>query len=260
VTPPEAELGDDRFGSVAAHFGYALQGRPTEAVLAAFDALLRSHLPPSRAGALAASLEALGRHDAAFELYQRLDRIGDAWRSLSAAKGEDAAARWVRSLSPEPDAAPRFFAQGAYELLWAAFPARSPADSLWMWRAAAVARDADAARRHGADVLAWFDRVPKSKEQYLGRILLGLERDPPFLRGKLSRTDLCQVSWALGLAAQAREELPLAVDCYEVAASTGDGSSDCVGNARRQLDEWRRHDQPFDKSWTPRLHELFASN
>ena len=255
VTPPEAKIGDDRFGVVVAHFGYALHGSSNESALAAFDAFAR-HAPQARSAELAAWFDAHDRHDLAHEMYARLELVGEAWLSLRAAKGEDEATRWARSLSLREDAARGLFAAGAYELLWAALP--DAGESLWSLRAAAVVRDPEAARRHGAQVKARFDRVPRTKEQYLARLMLGLEREPALLQGKLGKGDLCQVAWALGLAAEGRDERMLAIDYYEVAASTGEASLDCFRSALRQLDEWRRGDLPFEKSWTPKLGELFA--
>jgi tetratricopeptide (TPR) repeat protein len=259
VSPPEVTLDDERFGSVIAHFWYAFHDAPEKTVMDAFDACLRKNELHARARELAASFDAHGRHDVAHQMYARLQLVGEAWLSLEAAKGEDEANRWVKSLSLGSEAAPRFYAAGAWELLWAAIPEWRPSDSVWLLRAAAVVRDPETARRHGAEVRSHFAGEPKSNEQYLARLMLGLDRDAALLQGKLNGQDLCQVSWALGLAAQAREDLPLAVDFYEVAASTGESNADCFGYARRQLDEWRRTDVPFDKSWTPKLSDLFVA-
>jgi len=259
----DLDLGEDRFATAVAHFGYAFHDGPPKAALDAFNALLRrddpGHALRSRAAAIPAWFDENGRHDVAHALYARLELVGEAWQSLRADKGDDAAARWVASLSLPPDAAPRFFAAGAFELLWGAFPERSTADTVWMLRAAAVARDAETARRHGAEVRAHFDRVARSKEEYLARVILGIDREAAQLRGKLGPADLCDVSWAFGLAAQARQDLPEAVDSYEVAASTGEAARDCFRNARRQLDEWRRKDVPFDRSWSAKPAEVAAA-
>ncbi|HTO09786.1 MAG TPA: tetratricopeptide repeat protein [Myxococcota bacterium] len=260
VSPPEATLDDEAFrGAVAEHFWYALRDAPAKSVMEAFEAFARKNESRPRAVALAASFDAHGRHDVAHEMYARLELVGEAWLSLKAAGSEDEATRWVKSLSLGSEAAPRYYAAGAWELLFGAIPEWRPSDSVWLLRAAAVARDPETARRHGAEVRSHFAGEPKSNEQYLARLVLGLDRDAALLAGKLSARELCQVSWALGLAAQGREDLPAAVDFYEVAASTGQSSADCFGYARRQLDEWRRSDVPFDKSWTPKLPDLFVA-
>src|SRR5262249_34683653 len=163
-----------------------------------------------RAAALAAWFDAHDRHDLAHEMYARLQLVGEAWLSLRAAKGEDEATRWARGLSLRPDAAPGLFAAGAYELLWAAFPDRDAGESVWTLRAPAVVSDAETAQRHGTDLKSQLGRVARSKEQYLARLMLGLEREPTLLQGKLAPGDLCDVAWAMGLAAQAREERLLA--------------------------------------------------
>ncbi len=183
----------------------------------------------------------------------RAELVGYAWLSLRAQKGEVEARRWAQSLAPSGypwDAAPHLIAARAYELLWDAYP-QDPGEYVWLLRADAVVRDPDTAARHGEQVRSHFARPGKSMDYFFARVALGLESGSEALARPVQKAALCQLAYYLGRAAQARGELAQATDLYEVAVSTSEYTYNAYGYARRQLDEWRRADLPFEKSWSP---------
>jgi hypothetical protein len=134
--------------------------------------------------------------------------------------------------------------------LWDAYKV-DPGEYVWLLRADAVMRDPEMARRHGDEVRSYFARPGKSMDRFLARVTLGLESEDAVVQRPLAKTDLCQVAYYLGVAAQARGELAKAADYYEVAVSTSSYTYNAYGYARRQLDEWRRADLPVETSWIP---------
>lgn len=134
-----------------------------------------------------------------------------------------------------------------------------PEEYVWLLRADAVTRDPELDRLHGAETREYFAQPASSKDQYLGRLLLGLKSEWKPWEGKLASVDRCQVAYVLGVIAQAHGDLALAVDDFEVAASTNEPTYNCYGYARRQLDAWLDSDVVFEK-WVPTLRDPLVAS
>jgi len=246
---------DDWRGTLAPHFVQCF-GEGTDEALKAVEALAKTELPgPATLGELATGCGNQGRHDLAFAIEQRLDAHGNekvrqvfqSYQHLARWKGRPTGLEWLRPRLAALGSAERAaitdqaYGNGAAELLWELDPdpRGDDGDFQWLMRAAASRRWPDADPGHEKALASHFDQGTSDRYRTLGRYLLGLESDSTVRALADGAAHECEVSYYVGVRAQAEGRYRNAAESYERSVATHQTREGEYQWAYAQLIDWQ---------------------
>jgi hypothetical protein len=203
---------------------------------------------------LAAEVNKTGKHRLAFDMnkslsapgWQTLEYLVPSYGYLKAASNHEQALAWLKASITPPLLDPLCmfaFRDGHDELLWELVPTPAPsrhdavADTIWLFRAASVARGASEA--HRAEVMAHYAASPVGEEDDIsGRYLLGIAGQEKMLPAGDEARSACEVAYWLGYKAQLERRNADATLWYRVAAESGQFQTFEYRQATNQLYDW----------------------
>jgi hypothetical protein len=216
-------------------FAAVYANRPAADGLRAFTAMKKAGLGVTELGQLAASVGGEGNHELAFEMksrltppgLQRLEVLMEAYGHLKKWKSEEAAVAWVRAQVPKQLLQPlSMFAFRAKSLpvLWDVIPSPEGTseheDYVWLMRAALSTRLHDADAAHQEALRKRFETDRPSFYHQAGRYLLGLTSESAVLAAASTPKSRQEVTYFLGLKAQADGRFADATTWYRATVET----------------------------------------
>jgi hypothetical protein len=197
--------------------------------------------------------------------------LTEGYQYLKAWKGEESALNWLRSGIPGPFVNPSsmiFFEQKQYDLLWTLIklPKGEGADFIWLLRAAAYVKSKDKLESRKSELIQYyssrnsgligssyiepiarfcrwfrFQNCSSNITSYYDRIgmyLMGITNEREALELASSEKQKCEVTFYLGLKADAEGRFEDATDWYRASVETGFVENGEYRWAYNRLYEW----------------------
>jgi hypothetical protein len=218
-------------------FAAVYASRPTADGVRAFNAMKKAGLGVSELGQLAASVGGEGNHALAFEMksrltppgLQRLEVIMEAYGHLKQWKSEEAAVQWVRTQVPPQLLQPLSmfaFRAKSTPVLWDVIPSPEGTsehdDYVWLMRAALSTRLHDTDAAHQEALRKRFETDRPGFYHQAGRYLLGLTSESAVLAAASTGKSRQEVTYFLGLKAQAEGRFADATTWYRATVETSE--------------------------------------
>ncbi len=233
---PHAIRGADLQSIVSPRFFETMSQKDKDEVIKAFSALIGQGFDNIGLMTLSYPFESSGKHEIAFEMTSRLHANGGAqyifwahaYRNLKVYRGDTVALAWLQNLIPAGDrnfAGMAFYDQGRFELLWDVVKdpesgGHGP-DFVWLMRAAAVVRSGMEKNPHWNEVVEHYKETNKSYYDVTGRFLVGLAKQDEVLALATDPKKVCELSYYIGLKAQAYGRYEEASDWFRSCIETG---------------------------------------
>lgn len=228
--------GSDLQNIVSPRFFETMSQKDKDEVIKAFSALIGQGFDNVGLMTLSYPFESSGKHEIAFEMTTRLHANGGAqyifwahaYRNLKIYQGDTVALAWLQNLIPAGDrnfAGMAFYDQGRFELLWDVVKdpesgGHGP-DFVWLMRAAAVVRSGMEKNPHWNEVVEHYKETNKSYYDVTGRFLVGLAKQDEVLALATDPKKVCELSYYIGLKAQAYGRYEEASDWFRSCIETG---------------------------------------
>jgi hypothetical protein len=245
-----------------------------EDVLRALSALVEQGSNTDGLMALLAPFEAAGKYEIVYEMATRLHPPGaaqivlwtQAYHDLKQLQGQSVALAWLQNKIPPKMlnfASMVFYDESRFELLWTLVkdpaPGEEGADMVWLLRAASVVRSGRENNPHWKDVVEHYKNSEETYYDFTGRYLVGLATEEELMALATDPKKVCELSYYIGLKAQAEGRYEDASDWFRASVETGLRNNGEYRWSFATLDRWLRSgknlkrlsEEEQKKTWEP---------